>query len=304
MQTHPFKLFRYVTFASFLFLTPCLTLAQQGIPSASFSKSKLKIGEPVRYHLSLRHAKEMELLFPDQRYNYSPFELVSKEFYPTQTSEAGSLDSAVYVLRTFSVEDSINYRLPVFTLNTEGDSTAIFPPTCKLEITQLTHGTKDTNHLKEIVAYVPLKIQKDYTNTFAIVAAILVITLLVFLFFRKRIIKRIKLYTIRQSHNTFNKNFEKLENDFIKTQRLPIMENALSLWKVYLTRLEGSPINTYTTTEIIALFHQEELATGLQIIDKSIYRGMISGEPEKAFTILKKFSNQRYQKIKREIINE
>jgi CRISPR/Cas system-associated protein endoribonuclease Cas2 len=81
------------------------------------------------------------------------------------------------------------------------------------------------------------------------------------------------------------------------------MENALSLWKVYLSRLEDSPINTYTTTEIIALFRQEALAEGLQIIDRSIYRGLVSGETEKAFTILKNFSDVRYQKIKIDIIN-
>jgi hypothetical protein len=278
--------------------------AQDSLPHATFSVRYLKIGEPVRYHLSFYHPKEMELIFPDSKYNYAPFELVSKEFYPTKTSGKISLDSAVYVLRTFELRDTIHYSLPVFIIGRAGDSSAIRPGVLLLDVLQLTKAVKDTNLLKELTGYNPVSLQVNYAYYFFISTLLLVISIFIFFFFRKKIFKRFRLYAIRQSHNSFVKNFEKLEKDFIKTQRLPIMENALSLWKVYLTRLENSPINTYTTTEIIALFHQEELAEGLQIIDKSIYRGMISGEPEKAFTILRKFSNQRYQKIKREIINE
>ena len=45
----------------------------------------------------------MEVIFPDSSYNFSPFEWVSKEYFPTHTNESGSLDSVVYTLTCFDL---------------------------------------------------------------------------------------------------------------------------------------------------------------------------------------------------------
>ena len=230
--------------------------------------------------------------------------MVSKEYFPTKTIDNTSLDSAVYVLRTFEIKDSIKYILPIYKINSSGDSILLQPKPQLVLIDQLTKKNTYDYRLKELVLFNKIQPQVNYFYYFVIGTVIFIATSLIFFFFRKAIVKRIKLYTISKSFYSFVKNFEKLEKDFIKTQQLPIMENALSLWKIYLTKLDDTPINTYTTTEIISLFRDAELADGLQIIDKSIYRGMISGEPEKALAILRKFSLQRYQQIKIKIFNE
>lgn len=273
------------------------------LPKGLFSTDTLKIGEHIRYSLSFSHPKQMELVFPDKNFNYFPFELVRKEYYPTRTKSDTSVDSVVYVLRTFEINDAVNYRLPVFVLDAQGDSTLLWPDTESLTILQLTRNWNETTRLKESVKFIPVAKKVNYLYYTFISGIIIIVTLLVFLFFRKNIVKRYKLYTIRKGHSTFTKNFEKLQQDFSRTRELSMMENTLSLWKVYLTRLENLPINTYTTTEIITLFRNEALADGLRVMDRSIYGGLISGEPEKAFAILRKFCDQRYLLSKRKIIN-
>jgi exonuclease I len=82
------------------------------------------------------------------------------------------------------------------------------------------------------------------------------------------------------------------------------METVLGEWKNYLARLEQKPINTFTTTEIISLFNKEELKESLQEVDRSIYSGIMAQDPVRALAVLKKFSNKRYKKRRKEVKNE
>jgi hypothetical protein len=285
-------------------LTICKSASAQAlVPIGHFSLDSIHIGTPVQYTMYLYHDKKIQLVFPDSAYGYYPFELIGKKYFPTITRGNLSLDSVTYQLRTFELQEKIIYQLPVFVLNPGGDSSVIFANKDSVYLLSLTAASTGNARLKEHISFHPVSLRKNYFYYGAIVLMAAISALILFLFFRKKLFRRYKLYTIRKAHNSFLKNFERIENEFVKSRDLSVIENALSLWKIYLSKLEDSPINTYTTTEIITLFKNQDLEEGLQIIDRSIYRGLISGEPEKAFSILKKFSNHRYQKIKKTIIN-
>ena len=76
------------------------------------------------------------------------------------------------------------------------------------------------------------------------------------------------------------------------------LEKVLGAWKEYLSELEDEPINTYTTTEIIALYNKEELKISLQEIDRYIYKGEVASNTEDALENLTRFSSQEYKRIR------
>ena len=285
------------------FLASPFALSDNRTPIGKFEKRSLKIGEPVKFSLSWWHDKKIEAFFPDTNYNYSPFEIISKEYYPTRTTGSKSLDSAVYLIRTFNIDRTIHYALPVFIVNELGDTLVITSGQDSVSMIHLVQSGR-AGALKTATPLHRLDIVFNYRYYILLFFVAVGVMVALFFFFRRPIIRRIKLYYIRQGHQSFIANFEKLEKDFSGKHELGVMEKAVSLWKDYLSRLENIPINTYTTTEIISMFKNKELVEGLQIIDRSIYRGSIGEDSEKALIILRRFSNSRYQQIKKRIINE
>jgi hypothetical protein len=269
---------------------------------AVFLEDSMKIGEPVRYALSFSHSPNMEILMPDSIYNYYPFEFISKQYFPTKTFNNVSLDSVIYYLRTFETTKSQRYSLPVFII-AYGDSSPKYP-------------LPDTIYLKEMVKSIPAKlaflentqfnrIEKKYNYPYTIVISlsVLVSLFIAFITLGKPVRRRYKLFIIRRSHQIFLKNYVQLENSFSRSKSSTVLEQALFSWKTYISKLENKPVNTFTTTELIALYNKEELKIGLQTIDKAIYGGLISADTEQALKSLRKFSEKRFRKRKKEIIN-
>ncbi|NJL15306.1 MAG: hypothetical protein HC913_21425 [Microscillaceae bacterium] len=106
-------------------------------PQGFFLQSRLPLGGRVVYSLSLRHPAEVQVLFPDTNYAFSPFVLVRKAYFPTRTDARGSLDSATYELTCFEIDSVFSLSLPVFILQ-NGDSIPVFP-------------SPDTLRLQEVV---------------------------------------------------------------------------------------------------------------------------------------------------------
>ncbi|MHC2990552.1 hypothetical protein OB13_02750 [Pontibacter sp. HJ8] len=82
------------------------------------------------------------------------------------------------------------------------------------------------------------------------------------------------------------------------------MEKAVALWKNYLTKLERSAINSFTTKEIVEYYNDDEQVNlALRFCDKAIY-GNATAEPDaetnKALSLLRRFARGRY-KTHREI---
>ncbi len=126
---------------------------------------------------------------------------------------------------------------------------------------------------------------------------------LFYFIFGKAVLRNYRLYKMYNHHVQFLLTFDKLLKEMEVSPNLMAMEKVLGEWKNYLTRLEQKPINTFTTTEIISLFNKDELKENLKEVDRSIYSGSITGNPSKALEVLKKFSNKRYKKRRKELRN-
>jgi len=267
-----------------------------------FTNDTIKIGQPVKYYLVFRHNPSTEVLFPDSKFDFSPFELVKKEFFPTVSDSSESKDSVIYILRSFSIGKPIAYSLPVYIISQQ-DTTIQKPVTDTVYVKEYIPLLTDSLKLKENTAFTPVKKEINYPYYIATALGLLVLIILLFTFFGKPLTRRYRLFLVRKTYLTYLRQFQKLEKEYRKNGSIMVLEDALSIWKNYLARLENKPINTYTTTEISILFSKEELKESLKAIDRAVYGGVISNEAETALSYLKKFSNKRFQKRKKAINN-
>jgi hypothetical protein len=206
-----------------------------------------------------------------------------------------SKDSAVYKLRTFEINKTLSYSLPIFIIDhASGDTTKLFAVLDTVIQQQYIEDVPKQLKLKSKTDFQYVRPWFNYPHFLSITFALLIAGASIFLMFKTRILKTYRLYTLKKGHVSFIKNFETHEGDFDKENEIYSLENAVSLWKIYLAKLENKPIISYTTTEIIALFNNESLKEGLQIIDSAIYGGVLNKETEKALDILKRFSHQRF----------
>jgi hypothetical protein len=265
-----------------------------------FLKDSIKIGEPVKYSLTYIHPSTMELLLPDSAYNFYPFEFISKEYFPTKTKNSISKDSAVYNLRTFEIEKHLNLALPVFIIS-ETDSLFLYPASDTIILKQLIPGSLTNQKLEENTDYNKVEKRYNYPYAIAMYGGITIVLLFSSIFLGAPVKRRYKSFIIRRAHLSYVRNFKKLEKEFAEFKTHSSIEQALSLWKSYLSKIEDKPIYTYTTTEIISLFSKEELKISLQTIDRAIYGGLVSDEAIIALKSLRKFSNKRFLKRKKEI---
>ncbi len=290
-----------IVFVISLFI-PFYASSQNMLPQGKFLTDTIKVGEAVKFSLKIFHAANTQILFPDSSYNFFPFELIRKEFYPTVTNNSLSFDSAIYTLRTFELDSIQTLSLPVYHLN-KGDSTATYSSSDTLILKEYLKNIPAKINLLESTQHTEVKARFNYPYLIAYILLIIITGLILYLFFGKIIKRKYNLYKIRSAHLSFMKNFQLLHDEFLKTKKSFTIEQALSIWKAYLERLENKPINTYTTTEIINLYNKEELKNGLQTIDRAIYGGLISDEVEKGLITLKRFSNRQFHQRKREIQN-
>jgi len=283
------------------FFIPLLLHAQIQV-QGYFTHDTIKIGEPVNYYLVFHHPPSTEALFPDSKFDFSPFELIKKEFFPTVSDSSGSTDSVIYELRTFEIGKPISYNLPVFII-LQGDTTIQKPAADTVIIKEYIIQLPDSLKLKENTSF--NKIKKEINYPYYIAGAIVstFLLLLLFFLFGKPLTLRYRLFLLRRTHTVFLRQFQKLEKEYKKEDSITVIEDVVSLWKNYLSRLENKPINTYTTTEISSQFNEDELKESLRSIDRTVYGGVVSHEAEIALSYLKKFSNKRFVKRKEEIQN-
>jgi len=91
-----------------------LALGQHQRPYGKFLSDSIKIGQPVKFSLCFKHPVDMEVFFPDSSYDYSPFEFIDKQYFPTRSDSFSSTDSVVFTLMSFEIYKVQVLTLPVF----------------------------------------------------------------------------------------------------------------------------------------------------------------------------------------------
>lgn len=272
-------------------------------PAGSFSKDSVHIGELVRYTLVHRHPAAQEVILPDSSYNFAPFELVRQEYYPTSTRAGISTDSTVYTLRTFDTAPVQSLELPAIVLRGK-DTLQVVSPKRSVVLRQLVQDVSSTLQLRTQTNLLQVEERFDWPILVLWIVTIAAFVALVWLVFGQTIKIKYQLYRLRKDHLYFNSRYNSHVDRFVKTGVPTSMEKAVALWKNYLTKLERSAINSFTTKEIVEYYNDDEqVNVALRLCDKAIY-GNVTAEPDQetnqALSMLRRFARSRY-KTHREI---
>ena len=278
---------------------------QQIKPKGQFLGDSIKIGVPIPYSLSVKYPRELDVVFPDSLYNYAPYELDHKVYFPTKSDSTHSYDSAVYYLTSFEIDSVQQLKLPVFVLHGK-DSTPVYAENDAVILQQMVSEIPDSVAVEaapliENTTYKAVNLQFNYPY-FIIGAIILVfIIILFFLLFGKNIRRHFKLKKLRKANDKFIEQYDAL----VLSEKEPAKEKAekvLVLWKKYLERLETKPYTQLTTKEIIQYYKPESIADALKTIDRLIYSNQsVNGEMMAKYTALKIYSQERYESKVKEV---
>jgi len=264
-----------------------------------FIEDSLYIGENIHFTLSIKYPKNQIAIFPDSSYRYFPFEYLNKKYIPTRTDSLFAYDSVVYVLASYEILNRQTLNLPIKFI-TKKDTLTFYSIKDSISLKRFVNEASEKD-VKADATLIPTPEKLNYPYLIAIVLSALIILFLLYKMFGAIFIKRYRLFILRRAHNKFIRDYDELVIQFNGTKELRLIEQILTGWKNYLTRLEDIPINTYTTKELIHLFEQEELESTLQSIDRSVYGGMITTDINDSLQVIKRFTNRRFQTRRRDI---
>lgn len=277
--------------------------AQNVTVNGGFLSDSLKIGEQTAFYLSAHYPSHVTILFPDTTFSFAPFEYQKRQYFPTKSNGGVSVDSAVYYLTTFEVDRVQMLNLPVYIVQVQ-DCTMVESPMDSVLITQLVAKVPDSLSVDKL----PLKMNTAYQKVFfqfnfwivLIIAGVLILlALVVWIFFGKRIRHYFKIRSLKKQHAQFAAAYTHVVQQVQSTFSAMTAEHALSLWKKYMEQLEARPYTKLTTKETLSLVHDDRLLQNLRSIDTAIYGHNTSVYD--SLNYLKNFADERFTKKLEEV---
>lgn len=262
-------------------------------PDAYFLKDSIKLGEPVELILYYKHAPAVELFFPDSNYNFFPFEFISKKSFPSVTDSAFTTDSVIYTLTTFQLSPFPSISLPVYVL-ANGDTMKIYSNTAEVALVEILPSPTATDSLIAHTQWLHMPLAFNYTYWLIVACMLLALAGVVFIFFRKRIMRLYQRYIMSIEYTRFVKKFDGCTLNYNADNQLQHLEQLLIIWKKYMEKLEKMPFTTYTTKEIAAIINYNPLTSSLQNFDRAIYGGIINEDLTNSIAYLKETATNRY----------
>jgi hypothetical protein len=240
-----------------------------------FLADSVRIGEETAFYLSAHYPAATAVLFPDSSHNFFPFEYVRKVYFATETSDGVSRDSAVYFLMTFETESTQALGLPVYALSAS-DCTVYQTQADSISLVELVDEIPDSVTVENLplkmnTAYQPVSYQLNAMLLLIIAGALLIIAVIVWIFFGRRIASYFKAKKLLRRHREFVASYNAFIRELSTTFSRAGTESALSTWKKYMEQLESMPYTKLTTRETARLHGDEMLAQNLRAIDQAIY---------------------------------
>jgi hypothetical protein len=287
-------------FILFLFITSTFTsLAQEVIVRGQFKTDSVKLGEPIEYYLIAKYPSQWQVLLPDSTFSFAPFDFQKKIYFPTRTINNQSTDSVLYILSTYEIDSIQTLKIPAFVV-LPNDCTAYESNIDTVFFKRLVNNLPDSVSaerlpLKTNTAYNAVNWLFNYPVASIIIGALLIISILVWIIFGKKIKQHFTLKRLTKNHLEFIKNFEssveQLESGFTPESA----EHSIIIWKKYMEDLVTRPYTKSTTRELKEIENNETLISALRVIDRSIY-GRIPPDTLDSFLNLKEFSQSQFNK--------
>lgn len=276
-----------------IFVSSWVSYGQEVQVKGGFIQDSIAIGQPVQYWMTAAYPQQLQVVFPDSNYNFRAFELVGKNFTPTQVREPFYFDSAVYSLTSFEI-DSIQYlNLPAIFIN-QRDSSLIYAPLDSIYTIHQVSIVSDTLLLKENTELRKVARNVNYPLIWILIGLFIVTGIAVYLIFGKRIRKYFILKRLRRDYHNFSEKITLAIRDLKSRQDKKQVEHALNTWKAFMEKLEKKPYRSLTSKEILSFNETRELKDVLKNIDRSIYGGVMSEDLFKDFQSIEDYTQHRY----------
>ncbi|KAA0994009.1 hypothetical protein FXO21_10695 [Dyadobacter sp. UC 10] len=272
-------------------------------PSGVFLTDSIEVGKPVYFSLSVRHNPGTEIFFPDTTYNFSPFEIIAKRNFVSNTDDDGTLDSAVYQLVSFDVSPKQSLRLPVFVFGKK-DCTAVYtaPDSVFLASSNLVRSDSLTT-LSPETNLLPLGREFNFSILIGAIALIIGVAGSIYWVFGHDIYKQWQLIKLQRRHLEYVRSFNRLMRNARDRKNIKDAEKAIIVWKNYLERLEKKPFATYTTREIMDNIADDELADALRNMDGIVYGQGESKNMHVYLEVLKTGATRLYRNRRKYILD-
>ncbi len=288
-------------FLTILFLIFSVHVSAQEIKvNGGFVEDSLLIGEDVNFWITASYPSDLEMVFPDSVYNFSPFEFSSKTFFPTKSIDGAAFDSTVYTIQSYEI-DLVQYlSIPAIILDGL-DSAVIQTPIDSILLKELAPIVSDTTTLIANTDYESVNRFFNYPLLYIILGSLAFIAIVLLLIFGKKIIRFFKLRKLRKEYENFSGQLSGYINSLKSNPESDLAEKALFFWKRYQERLDKFPFTKLTTKEILAESFAKELEKPLHSIDRLVYGKRETESIFQDFQQIEDFTQYRYNKKVEEI---
>lgn len=261
-----------------------------------FDVDTVKLGEPLKFYLTATYPQTYQVLFPDSTFSFAPFEFQKKRYFQTKTTSGLSYDSVIYTLATYEIDKIQTLALPVFQLQKK-DSLPYLTETDTVYFKELVGALPDSLAISQLplktnTAYNPVSWLLNYPLLLLGGGIVLLIAIVCWIIFGKRIRKYFILKKLGKRHELFLSRFdetvEKLKSGFSPE----VAEVSVTIWKKYMEELSSRPYTKFTSREIREQ-ESSELGQPLRSVDKMIY-GRLAPETFDSFHQLKEFTKNQF----------
>ena len=281
-----------------IFLLLSVNLYSQEIKfNIFFSKDSIKIGEPIILTSVLSYDKKLEIVQPDSSYNFNPFEYIDKVIYPSKIYNGKIFDSTIYSLRTFNIDSVQKINLNSFIINKDCleisssyDSVFLINQVKNLSDKVI----KNTSH--SIISYI------FNTNKYILSSVIfLIVILILFLIFRKKIITYLKIQRLNKDLNNYSNLLKDSLNKYSNGKNKKDLELSLLIWKRYMEKISIFSFTSSTTLKINNYLKDKKTENILDEIDMILYSKNTLIFDIKNFNLLDRKAKDLYLNMKKKL---
>ncbi len=297
-------MFKYPTLICLLLLINHISFSQEVLVKGRFESDTVKLGKPIDYYLTVTYPKNTSVLFPDSTFSFAPFEFQKKSFFITKTKNDVSYDSVIYTLTTFEIDSIQMLALPVFQLQ-QKDCVIFYSGVDTVFFKKMVGAVPDSLAISQLplktnTAYNPVNWLLNYPLGLIISGVLLVVLVVIWILFGKRIKRYFAVKRLTKSHSAFIGKFEQSVEGLKNSFTPELAESAVAIWKKYMEELSSRPYTKFTSREIREA-EKGELGPALYSVDRMIYGRMVP-ETFDSFQELKAFTqnkfNQKLEEVK------
>lgn len=284
------KIFKKLLFISFVLTTNAVIgqEEEQKLPYGRFNTDSIMLGQEIQYTLRYEHSPEEEVLFPDSTYNFTPFELLDKEYFSTRTLNNISVDCVIYTLSTYDIDSVYELGLPVWRIQ-QGEKDSVLANLDGLFFKDIIPVLPDSAQLYATVDYMPVHQEFNYPYLMIFIGVLIVLALIVVIGFGGKIKEYYRKKKLLSRYDQFLQSYTfHIEGEMSVSN----IEESVVLWKSFMASVIGIPMQAMTSKEAGNALHSKELEGQLKILDRVIYAGQGIEEAQSVLQELKEWAKQ------------